>query len=614
MRRFVIAGGLIAFLLVSWAFGQDKVDSLFFSGVESYRGGHYREALAEMDMLDKAFPGHPRRTASLLMRGKSLYQLAEYKQALAVFERLEHDFPESHYADDALYGQGKTLYRMNDFIRSAAKLLEVLDRSGDKQLVRKSAVLSGEIMDNRLSEDDLVRIGKFVYGDKAKAVAALKLGQRRLDTRRYAEARSGLESFIGDHPQTPYASQIQAMLAHSRETNTREFKLGVILPLSGSLSNQGKELLEGIQYALDGFLRENHGAKIGLVVEDSQSKTVQAVAAAQSLCDNPEVVAIIGELESPVTAAIAAVAQAREIPLIVPVASAEDLTRIGSFVFQINPSLFSQGGILARYAVKGLGLRQFAILSPSDDYGRQISRGFSDVAKQMGGKVIVETSYNPESKDLEHDIKNQILGIREAGLRQMIRDSTLILVTSANNPYPRKPGVIYERRSLSALLDSTNFVDFTENSIDAVFFPVYRDEIRYVIPEFAFFNFRAQILGGSAWDDLEMLRSNKSYVENAVFMTDFMEDDDPSYVRFRDAYRKILHKTPGKLALFGYDAAALTLKTATATSSDRKQCRDALARIENFSGVRGSVSFKDRRENPFVHLLQFRDDRIIRIQ
>jgi ABC-type branched-subunit amino acid transport system substrate-binding protein len=109
--------------------------------------------------------------------------------------------------------------------------------------------------------------------------------------------------------------------------------------------------------------------------------------------------------------------------------------------------------------------------------------------------------------------------------------------------------------------------------------------------------------------------SNKSYVENAVFMTDYYsEDDDPIYVRFRDEYRKTLHKTPEKMTLFGYDAAALILKTASSSTSDRKQFRDALAKVDGFPGVRGPVSFKDRRENPYVHLLQFRDDRIIRIQ
>ena len=76
--------------------------------------------------------------------------------------------------------------------------------------------------------------------------------------------------------------------------------------------------------------------KIELLVEDSEGRVLTAIRAAQKLCQDDGVIALIGELESDITAAIGVVAQSEKVVCLAPVGVEEGLTSIGSFVFQLN--------------------------------------------------------------------------------------------------------------------------------------------------------------------------------------------------------------------------------------------------------------------------------------
>ncbi len=605
---------VIVFSIPKTMFAQDvqAVDSLFFRGVSLYREGQYQQALQLMKFLDRVYPNNQRTTAVLLMEGKSLYKLREYQRSLDVFEKIVKDYPKSQYFDDALYGMATVYYRMNSYKEAVGCLMDVIEKGKGKRLLKKAAKLSSDIMDFRMGDDDLKELLRHISGERPKAAATLRLARREIDKKHFQSAKEVLQNFLETYPKSAYVLQIEQLLTQVEKLGKGFLKIGVILPLSGSLSEQGKGLLNGIQYAVD---LHNQGKKtsVELVVRNSGSRIVRAVKEAQDLCKNEEVVAIIGELESDITAAIGAVAQENGVVLLAPTATADSLTSIGSYIFQLNSSLSIRAKMIAEYAVSGLGLKRFAVLAPADEYGQSMRDSFVNTVNRLGGEVLAEKWYFEGAKDLGAQFK----AIREAGIKQMIEDSRLVIVPEEefDDKYAEEPQqgkTLYVKQTIPELVDSTGLA---VTSIDGIFLPVYSEDLPYVIPQFVFYNLCTQVFGGAYWNDIEVLNDNRRYIDGAVFLSDFYIDPSNfSYYRFRDEYRKKNGKTPEKMAIYGYDTVRLLLSVMETKPLSRKQVRDRLAEVQNFVGIRGRISFDKDRVNSSLPLLQYKGGKIIQIK
>jgi len=595
-------------------FAQDvqAVDSLFFRGVSLYREGEYQQALQLMEFLARVYPNNQRTTAALLMKGKSLYKLKDYQRSLDIFKKIIKDYPKSEYFDDALYGMATVYYRLDSYVEAVKCLMEVIEKGKDKRLLRKAAKLSSDIMDFKMGDDDLKELLRQILGERPRAAVTLRLARREIDKEHFQSAKEILQNFLEQYPKSAYVLQIEQLLTQAEKLGRKFLKIGVILPLSGSLSEQGKELLNGIQYAV-ALHNQSKGTNVELIVRDSGSRIVRAVKEAQDLCKNEEVVAIIGELESNITAAIGAVAQENGVVLLAPTATEDSLTSIGSYIFQLNSSLSIRAKMIAEYAVSGLGLKRFAVLAPADEYGQCMRDSFVNTVNRLGGKVLVEKWYFEGAKDLGPQFK----AIREAGIKQMIEDSLLVIVPEDEfdakyAEEPRQGKTLYVKQTIPELVDSTGLA---VTSFDGIFLPVYSEDLPYVIPQFAFYNLGSQVFGGAYWDDPEVLNENGRYIEGAIFLSDFYIDPSNfNYYRFRDEYRKKNEKTPGKMAIYGYDTIRLLLSVIDTKSLSRKQVRNKLAKVHDFLGIRGRLSFNSERVNVSLPLLQYKGGKIIQIK
>lgn len=607
-----------------------EVDSLFFRGITAYREGRYREALQTMELLDRVYSRHARTTGSLLMQGKSLYKLKDYRRALDVFKKLVQEYPESQYQDDALYGMATVYYRVSLYKEAAQKFLDVVERGEDTRLLRMAAKHSSEIMDYRMGEKSLKELLEEVSGEKGKAAITVRLAEREIDKQHFQTAKNILQDFIRSYPNSSFLGRMEELLSRAERLGKEVLKIGVILPLTGSLSEQGKGLLEGIQYAVDSH-NSGEGTTVELVIRDSESRMLRAIQAAQELCENMEIMAIIGELESDITAAIAAVAREHSVVLLAPTATLDDVTSIGPTIFQVNSSLKVRGEILAEYAVLGLGLKRFAILAPADGYGQPMRDSFVQTVNRLEGEILAEKWYFEGAQDLGPQFK----AIREAGIGRMIEDSLIVILPEEEfdelkkleeleepealealealyEEKSLKKDVLYVKQSVTELVDSTALA---VTSIDGIFLPVYGDDLPYVMPQLAFYNLGARFFGGAYWNDIEVLNANQRYIDGVVFLSDFYATpSDFRYYRFRDEYRNATGETPEKMEVYGYDTAQLLLEVVGERSLPREQIRERLLEVRTFDGIRGRISFNDERVNTSLHLLQFRSGRIYQIK
>jgi len=134
------------------------------------------------------------------------------------------------------------------------------------------------------------------------------------------------------------------------------------------------------------------GRPLELVVQDDSANTTRAMVVAQTLRDNPTVVAVIGHLTSGTTLAASDIYNAGRNPVVAisPSASNPDLSGIGPFTFRVCATDLAHGGTLARFVFERLGLPAVAVLYLNDDYGRGILATFAEEFQRLGGTIVEE--------------------------------------------------------------------------------------------------------------------------------------------------------------------------------------------------------------------------------
>ncbi|HHS12357.1 MAG TPA: outer membrane protein assembly factor BamD [bacterium] len=611
MRRLLLVPVFMMVLSAGLHAGQvQSIDSLFYAGVESYVQGRYLESLSLLQSLDKVYPGHSRTTASLLMQAKALTQMERYQHSLEVYDRLILQYPGSEYVDDALYGKAVTYYYLDYIPQAVKQLLELVELGGDSRLLRRAAKLSVDLMEYRMTDADLRKLLSELTKEKSRAAVTIRLAENDIAKERFLSARQVLKQFIDQYPESPYTGQMNRLLSRAEKAGEGTMKIGVILPLSGNLEEQGRALLDGIEYAVDAY-NNAQSARVGLVVRDSKSQVLTAVKAMQELASEKEIIAVIGGLESSITAAVAGVAQERGVPLLAPTATLDGLTDLGDWIFQLNSSLDVRARRLADYAVTGLGLKTFAIVAPADrDYGLSMRESFARRVHELEGEIVVEKWYFEGAETFQPQFK----ALREYGIQKMIKDSMIVQVREElwEDTLSTRKDTLFTKQSVTQLVDSTAMA---VKGIDGIFLPVYAEDIPRIAPQLANYHFDSRLFGGTYWNDLSLLDSHKNYIDGIVFVADFyMDPSDYNVFSFRDAYRRARGKTPDKLEIFGYDAVNFILTSTGGRSMPRKDVRERLSGTGTVEGVGGRKILNDSRINQHLNMLQYRSGRIYQIR
>src|SRR5258706_11951468 len=145
------------------------------------------------------------------------------------------------------------------------------------------------------------------------------------------------------------------------------------------------------------------GRPLALRILDDSGRADVAIQVAQTLADDPEVVAVIGHLTSGTSIAGARIygGGRRPVAMISPSASSPDLSGVNPFTFRICPTDLSHGAQLARYARQGLGARRAGIIYIDDDYGRGLRLSFATEFRRLGGTVAEEAPSLPTTASLD---------------------------------------------------------------------------------------------------------------------------------------------------------------------------------------------------------------------
>lgn len=188
-------------------------------------------------------------------------------------------------------------------------------------------------------------------------------------------------------------------------------KIGFIGPLTGSLGAFGTGMKNSVQLAIDQANQKGivKGWKLELAAEDDAADAKQGAAAAQKLASDPDVVAVIGTLNSSVAQAVQPVLDQASIAMVSPANTNPTLTmgqdwatkpvRPHANYTRVVATDREQGQFAAQLAFTTLKKKKAVAIHDKKTYGQGLATIFSEQFKKAGGTVEETLEINPGEGD-----------------------------------------------------------------------------------------------------------------------------------------------------------------------------------------------------------------------
>ncbi len=189
-----------------------------------------------------------------------------------------------------------------------------------------------------------------------------------------------------------------ALLGPALPRAAQPVRIGVIDSLSGPEAPIGENLAGGYRLAAEDL--RARGIPVELIWEDDGSKPQDAIRAFEKLATRDGVAGVVGPYTSASSAAVAKRAEQYRVPLLIPAAAKEDLTRQGlRWVFRLSATTDDYAAILLDLALHHGKPRTIAIVNESTDFGVSAARSARALAERRGLEVVSEESYRKGSLD-----------------------------------------------------------------------------------------------------------------------------------------------------------------------------------------------------------------------
>ena len=181
-------------------------------------------------------------------------------------------------------------------------------------------------------------------------------------------------------------------------------KVGVLLPLTGSMAKFGEIEKRSFEMALDEINAKGgvNGKKIELLFEDDTGKPDVGRSAMEKLISRDKVPVITGGYASSVVAATAPVTQQFKVPFVICTGSADDVTEKGyDYVFRVNPPASEYPNAVLSFLRTVAKVKTAAILYENTQFGQSSSKAFEKDCASVGIKVLVKEGYQAGAIDFK---------------------------------------------------------------------------------------------------------------------------------------------------------------------------------------------------------------------
>ena len=339
-------------------------------------------------------------------------------------------------------------------------------------------------------------------------------------------------------------------------------KVGFNIPMTGDIPKVG----EGSKYAgemLKERINKSGGLKVGnktylveFVYQDNESKAESATAVALKLIAQDKVLAIIGPQSSKQAIPAGEVSDANKTVMISPWSTNPKTTLNRPWVFRACFLDDFQGPVLAKFATQELKAKKAAVLYDiASDYPKGLAEFFKEAFQKINGagSIVAFETFTTKDRDFSAQL-------------------TKIVASKA----------------------------------EVLFTPQYYDEIPLIVKQARELGWKKPILGSDSWGSAELMKLCGNDCKGYYFSTHYAAAGAKGATKeFIDGYKAKYGYEPDDVAALTWDAARLLLQAVQNTKGlsgnlvkDRQSVRDQLAKIRDFDGITGKMTFSGKSGDP----------------
>jgi branched-chain amino acid transport system substrate-binding protein len=316
-------------------------------------------------------------------------------------------------------------------------------------------------------------------------------------------------------------------------------RIGLSGALTGGDAILGQTQREGVQLAVDEINQAGgvNGRQIELVTEDEANDPSRMAQIAQKFVTRDRVDAIIGGTNDGTAQVLAQVAESAKVPLVVPFANGDQITKGRKWSFQVDvaSTAFVQG--IVNHATKKY--KKIGIIHDDNAFG-QADRDFAlEDLKELGMKPVAVVPI----PDVGRDYSPQLSQFRRVGADVLI-----------------------------APISGTNAAQLRKDQVRMGYQPV--------------------IAGPNSLAFQSMIDVGGKFVEHNPIFEDVIDETKPEVQEFQRKFEaKYNKKATSGFELLGYDAAKIladALKQGgTQGGTDKEKVRSALENLKDYTAVSG---------------------------
>ncbi|WP_233712252.1 branched-chain amino acid ABC transporter substrate-binding protein [Kribbella turkmenica] len=194
---------------------------------------------------------------------------------------------------------------------------------------------------------------------------------------------------------------------------TKTAKIGVIAPLSGDLSALGLGIQHSVELAVKQANDSNAipGWKLEVDAKDDEAKPDTGKNAATALASDPDVIGVVGTLNTSTSQQVQPVLAQKNIVQVSPANTGPGLTQGANWQTDPKrpyPTYFRtcttdavQGPFAARYLYETAKITKVATIHDKKAYGQGLVGTFTEEFKKLGGQVVSAQTINPDDSNYQ---------------------------------------------------------------------------------------------------------------------------------------------------------------------------------------------------------------------
>jgi len=167
-------------------------------------------------------------------------------------------------------------------------------------------------------------------------------------------------------------------------------KVGLLVPQTGPLAANGKDMINGFQLFFEEQNYRLAGREIKLIIEDDEGKPATGLTKARSLVEGQGVHLLTGPLSAAIGYAIAPYVTEKKVPTLFPIVSSEDITqrKRSPYIVRTGWSSSQPSHPFGKWVYDNLKYRKIAMIGYDFAFGWEVAAGFHRSFEEAGGQVV----------------------------------------------------------------------------------------------------------------------------------------------------------------------------------------------------------------------------------